>query len=451
MEKWAALYLRVSTDAQFEEGYSIDAQKELLEGFCKSKEIKNYKFYIDGGYSGSNIDRPEMQRMIDDIRAGKVSLVAVYKLDRLSRSQKDTLYLIEDIFNPNGTDFVSLNENMDTSTPIGRAMLGIMSAFAQLERETIKMRTRMGMLERVKNGYWMGGGKIPFGYDYDPQKGILVQNEDADTVRKIYELYIAGRSPNYIARLLGIKYERLVLQILKRPSNTGRIVYKGEEYKGLHQPIVSDETYEMAMQVMRERALSRPHTSDFLLSGLVFCGRCGAKMRYQKWGKKGYKLSCYSQQKSKPYLIRDPNCDNVKPWAEQIEEAVTGDLLRISLENPAKGESVDETLAILEKNYEKLVQKQKRLYNLYAEGGEDILLDTINENKKAMDEQKKLIESEKKEALISKKAEKMRKKIEKVSNIWNDMTHLERQKLVRDCVERVVIDGQKVEIHYKFK
>ena len=121
-----ALYIRVSTDAQAEEGYSIEAQQEMLEGYCKAKQIADFKFYIDGGFSGSNIERPQMQELIEDIKYGKIKTVVVYKLDRLSRSQKDTLYLIEDVLNPNGTEFVSLNENLDTSTSIGRAMLGIM-------------------------------------------------------------------------------------------------------------------------------------------------------------------------------------------------------------------------------------------------------------------------------------------------------------------------------------
>ena len=140
-DKKTALYIRVSTEAQREEGYSIEAQYKMLEGYCASKNIKEYEFYIDGGFTGSNIDRPELQRLICEIKDKKIESIVVYKLDRLSRSQKDTLYLIEDVLNPNGVSFVSLNENMDTSTPIGRAMLGIMSAFAQLERETIKERT----------------------------------------------------------------------------------------------------------------------------------------------------------------------------------------------------------------------------------------------------------------------------------------------------------------------
>ena len=164
---YAALYMRVSTDAQFEEGYSIEQQTEMLTAFCKAKRIENYELYIDPGFSGSNIERPEMQRLIHDIRDGKITHVLVYKLDRLSRSQKDTLYLIEDIFNTHNVTFTSLNENFDTSTPTGKAMLGMMSVFAQLERETIRERTRMGMLGRLKEGYWPGGARTPFGYDYD--------------------------------------------------------------------------------------------------------------------------------------------------------------------------------------------------------------------------------------------------------------------------------------------
>jgi len=223
----AALYIRVSTDAQREEGYSIDAQKQMLEAHCVSRGIKDYEFYIDGGYTGSNIDRPELQRMINDAKVGSISHVVVYKLDRLSRSQKDTLYIIEDILNPHNVDFTSINEHMDTSSPMGRLMLGILSAFAQLERENIRERTRMGMIERVKSGLWPGGGRIPFGYEYDKEQGILVPNQDAETVRKIYALYIKGYSLNRISQMVGLKYEKLAYQILTRKSNAGFITYNG--------------------------------------------------------------------------------------------------------------------------------------------------------------------------------------------------------------------------------
>ena len=118
--KKTGLYIRVSTNFQFEEGYSVGAQTEKLEKYCNYQEIDNYDLYIDGGYSGSNLNRPEMKRLIKEIQEGKVESVVVVKLDRLSRSQKDTIYLLEDVFEANDVGFISLNENFDTTTPYGR-------------------------------------------------------------------------------------------------------------------------------------------------------------------------------------------------------------------------------------------------------------------------------------------------------------------------------------------
>lgn len=148
--KRAALYIRVSTLEQAQEGYSIGAQKERLLAYCKAQDWAVADFYIDGGYSGSNLDRPGIQKLVSEVDS--FDLVLVMKLDRLSRSQRDTLHLIEDVFLPNKVDFVSMSESFDTSTPFGRAMIGILSVFAQLEREQIKERTYMGRLERAKEG-----------------------------------------------------------------------------------------------------------------------------------------------------------------------------------------------------------------------------------------------------------------------------------------------------------
>ena len=254
--KHTALYLRVSTEAQADEGYSLAAQAEKLEAYCRMKGIDRFTQYVDGGFSGSNLSRPAVTQLIDCIRRGEVERVVVYKLDRLSRSQKDTLYLIEDVFAPHGVDFVSINENIDTGTPYGRAMIGILSAFAQLERENIFLRTRMGMVERVRQGYWPGGGKIPFGYDYDAAKGILVPNRDADTVREIYARYLAGESAGSIARALGLRYEHLVRQILDRESNTGIILYKGERYPGRHEPLIDRETWLRAQRRLERHGVA---------------------------------------------------------------------------------------------------------------------------------------------------------------------------------------------------
>lgn len=453
--KKAAIYIRVSTDAQAEEGYSIEAQKEQLAAYCVSKGIKNYEFYIDGGWSGSNINRPEIQRLIKESQEGKISHCIVYKLDRLSRSQKDTLYLIEDIFIPNGVNFVSLNETLDTSTPMGKLMIGILSAFAQLERENIRLRTRMGMKERVKDGYWMGGGRIPFGYDYDRNQGILVPNKDAEKVKKIYSLYIEGKSPQVIADILNLKYEKLVTQILTRKSNYGIIEYNGEEYHGRHQPIISKEIYDKAMNCMKQRSGQRIPSSTHLLTGLLICGHCGAKMRYQKWGNSGCKLICYSHQTSKKYLVKDENCPQEKIWANEVEDAILGYLFSLK-ENNNGNEIKEETLVAetdilkeLEENRDLIQKKIKRLYNLYAESDDEILLETINEQKEKLNSIEKKIENEQKNKHNTLRKLETAKIVTDLSDTWEYMSLEEQQKTLRMIINSITITDHNINIDFK--
>ena len=449
--KKAAIYIRVSTDAQFEEGYSVDAQKEQLTAYCVSKGIKKHDYYIDGGWSGSNIERPELERLINDVKSGQISHVVVYKLDRLSRSQKDTLYLIEDVFMPNNVDFVSLTESLDTSTPIGRTMIGILAAFAQLERETIRMRTRMGMLERVKEGYWMGGGRVPFGYDYDKENGVLVPNKDADKVRKAYDLYIKGYSPQNIANMLGLKYDRLTIQILKRKSNYGIIEYNGVEYQGRHEPIISKEVYDQAMSAMINRSITRTYTSEYLLTGLIYCGKCGAKMRYQKWGNKGAKLVCYSQQTSKPYLRKDPDCEQEKLWADEVEDFVIKRLFQLKEERQDMSavEYSSSALELLIQQKEEVEKKIKRLYNLYSESEDELLLETINENKVTLSKINKKIAGETKHQNVISERKTIKNQIDNLDVQWEYMTQQEKQSLVRNLVEKVVVTDETVRVELK--
>jgi len=452
MNKFAAIYIRVSTDAQREEGYSIEAQKEMLTAYCVSKSIKNYEYYIDGGYSGSNIERPELKRLINDVKNGKISCVLVYKLDRLSRSQKDTLYLIEDVFNPHKVDFVSLNESMDTSTPLGRLMLGILSAFAQLERENIKERTSMGMKERIKMGYWMGGGRVPFGYDYDADAGILVPNKDAETVKKIYKLYLLGYSTNHIARMLGLSYEKLARQILKRKTNAGYICFNGEEYKGLHEPIISVETYEKAMQLMRERSKTTSYDSGHLLTGLVKCGCCGARMRYHKWGKNGYKIVCYSRDKYKSHLVRNPQCPNKGIMAKELEEAVKADLFSLNIEGKDKqsGGDYESIEDILRQREKRINEKLKKLYHMFAENDDSALEDAINETKAELNEIKKELNAEIEQRTVSEINREVKKQLSTLSETWDYMTSHEKRDIIRHCVSEIIVDKDNVNIYYKF-
>ena len=228
------IYVRVSTDIQVD-GYSIDEQLERLRKFCEAHGWTIYNEYVDPGFTGSNIDRPAMLKMLKDIREKKFDTVLVYKLDRLSRSQKDTLYLIEEEFLPNGVDFISMCENFDTSTPFGKAMIGILSVFAQLEREQIKERMAMGHIGRAKSGYWRGGSNPPIGYDFIDGK-LEVNNYEALQIRKIFSLFLSGESmysiatymnENYTNKYSNYKHPSLISIILKNELYIGKIKYKG--------------------------------------------------------------------------------------------------------------------------------------------------------------------------------------------------------------------------------
>ena len=188
-----ALYARVSTQEQALHGSSIEEQHSRMRSYCDALGWEVYKVYTDAGFSGSNTHRPALQELLRAVSEHKVDKVLVYKLDRLSRSQRDTLELIEDHFLANGVDFVSMSENFDTSAPIGKAMVGILAVFAQLEREQIKERMMMGRQARAKKGKYNGSRTDPIGYDY--VDGSLVINEyEALQIRRIYDLFLGGMS-----------------------------------------------------------------------------------------------------------------------------------------------------------------------------------------------------------------------------------------------------------------
>ena len=451
-----ALYIRVSTDAQAEEGYSIPAQVEKLEAYCVAKGWDNVETYIDGGYSGSNLNRPQIQRLITDTSKGKIKTVVVYKLDRLSRSQKDTLFLIEDVFIPNDVGFVSINENFDTTTPFGRAMIGILSVFAQLERENIYLRTRMGMLERIKQGYWRGGGGVPFGYDYDREQGILVPNQDAETVRQIYRLYIDGYSTARIAKRCGLKCERQVTQILVRRSNLGLVSYKGQEFPGMHEAIVSEDLYELAMRKMRERSTAHnPVKTSHLLTGLLYCGHCGGRLRYQKWGKTGYKLVCYSQDSAKTHMIRDANCPYHPVWSYQVENLVLDDLFKISadMENEEAKEDYApfDPLTELQNRIRQIETKLERLYNQFGESGNEVLLNVINKTQAELDAAKEEYRAEEQSQVSTKQLAFIREQVASIAETWPCLTDQQRQVMIRDCVSKIVITEDRIQVFYTFK
>lgn len=446
----AGLYARVSTDMQVE-GYSIDAQKELLVNFAKSKEYSSYKFYIDGGYSGKDLNRPAIQELMRDVENHEIDTVIVFKLDRISRSQRDTLYLIEEVFNKYNVGFISVRENFDTTSPFGKAMIGILSVFAQLERETILERTRLGLRKRAEAGLWRGGGKIPFPYDYDEKKGILVPNpEKVELLNKMITLYLGGSSFLQISNIVGMDESMVEKRILSR-TNLGIIPYKGEEFEGQHEPVVSEELYNRIIKMNKLRSKSRT-ARHYLLSGKIYCGKCGAKYRYQKWGKRLI-CYCYSQQKSRPKFIKNPNCNNKRYDSFEIEDAVLENIFTMSLDENMFEENMlalnVNTVEELENRISKLSSQIENLLNYISLG--IAIKETSNKINVLEEERKKLNEQLKDEKEAQSQIETTKSMIKNLREVWNYMTFNEQRLIIEHLVEKIVIDDNKISIYYQLK
>ena len=433
------------------EGYSVDAQKELLVNFAKSKEYSSYKFYIDGGYSGKDLNRPAIQELMKDVENHEIDTVIVFKLDRISRSQRDTLYLIEEVFNKYNVGFISVRENFDTTSPFGKAMIGILSVFAQLERETILERTRLGLRKRAEAGLWRGGGKIPFPYDYDEKQGILIPNSGkVEILNKMITLYLGGSSFLQISNIVGMDESMVEKRILSR-TNLGIIPYKGEEFEGQHEPVVSEEIYNRIIKMYKLRSKSRT-ARHYLLSGKIYCGKCGAKYRYQKWGKRLI-CYCYSQQKSRPKFIKNPNCKNKRYDSFEIEDAVLENIFAMSLDEKMFEENMltlnVNTVEELENRINKLSNQIENLLNYISLGV--AIKETLNKINALEDERKKLKEQLKDEKEAQSQIETTKSMIKNLREVWNYMAFNEQRLIIEHLVEKIVIDDNKISIYYQLK
>lgn len=444
MRKQNVAYLRVSTEAQTEK-YGLDMQKQKILEYCDCEGIIIDRWYIDGGYSGSKLDRPEIQRLLSDAKRGDIGKVFVYKLDRLSRDTVDTLNLLNKTLPEYGVQLISMTEEIRTDNPMDKVMVTMNAAMNQYEREVIKMRMQAGMRERVKKGLWMGGGRVPWGYYYDRNDGILHPDpERAEMVRNAYKMYLDGYSCDNISKILGFKGERIVIQILNRKSNIGIIEYKGEEYKGLHEPIVDEEIFYRVQELMKKRSTNSYVNHDNMLTGLCWCGHCGARMRYQKWGKY-HKIVCYSQQKSKDYMVRDPNCPNRKAFAEEIEDEVTGCFKRFAL-NIEEGQATESNAEIIESAIKKANAKIKKYYSLYAENESENLIDLIREEEDRVKELKKELSNEQAKKHSTEPGRV--KQIKRVADVWDELTRREKNKALKGCIEKIIITKNAVEVHF---
>ncbi|WP_213586635.1 recombinase family protein [Paenibacillus sp. J2TS4] len=306
-----AIYTRVSTEEQAEQGYSIEAQLDTLRNYCKLYGKEIHEEYVDAGISGTSIEgRFALQRLLKDAEKNLFQEVLVWKINRLARNSLDLLTTIEQ-FKRLNISFRSFTENFETETPTGKLTLQMMSAIGEFERNTIVENVKMGMRQRAKTG--KHNGKLPLGYQVIADPGdpsgrskVIIVEAEAIIVRKIFELYAIGRGLKSIANELnhsGYKTKTgntfsttAIKEILNNPFYNGKIRYNRYENwsdkrrrgksaepiiaDGKHEAIISDVLWEKVQFLLQKKSFtpSRIFDGEFLLSGLIRCPKCGAAM-----------------------------------------------------------------------------------------------------------------------------------------------------------------------------
>ena len=289
-----AVYTRVSTDSGLEQDFnSLDNQREASEAYIKSQAHEGWKFvrerYDDGGFSGGSMERPALQRLLDEVRARKIDVIVVYKVDRLTRSLADFAKLVE-LFDAHGVSFVSVTQAFNTTTSMGRLTLNMLLSFAQFEREITGERIRDKVAASKRKGIWMGGA-VPLGYRVE-DRALRVVEDEAEIVRGLFRRYLEVgsvvrlkialdaenvRSPVRMSRsgrrIGGVPISRGHLYwILSNPIYVGRLRHKGQIHDGLHPAIVDLETWDRVQQQLKSqtqtRRMSRPDDHSFLAGKL---------------------------------------------------------------------------------------------------------------------------------------------------------------------------------------
>jgi site-specific DNA recombinase len=329
-----AVYTRKSSEEGLDMDFnSLDAQRESCENYVASQKTEGWVLvadhYDDGGFSGGTMERPALKRLLADVKAGKVDVIVVYKIDRLSRSMLDFLNLVE-LFENHGVTFVSVTQSFNTKDAMGRMALNILVTFAQFERELIGERIRDKVAASRKRGKWMGGW-APLGYAVRDRK-LVIQPDDAERVRSIFRRFVQLTSATLLARELvaagatnryGHLLDKGVLyRLLNNRVYIGEAVHKGTSYRGEHDPIIDQKLWEQVHSILKVSPRTRAGTARAQtpapLKGLLF-GPDGAAMSPTHTRRSGKRYRYYMSQTA---MKRGGDCSVGPVPAGEIERIV---------------------------------------------------------------------------------------------------------------------------------
>lgn len=456
-----AIYVRVSTDEQAEQGFSLDSQKERLIAYCISQGWDDFKLFIDDGYTGTKLERPAMKRMIRNIEEEKIQAVVVYKLDRLSRKQKDVLYLLEDVFEKNKVIFKSATEPFDTSTPFGKAMIGVLAVFAQLERDMIVERTTTGRRQKISQGLWHGG-PIPFGYHWNKEgKQLEVKPEEAHLIKEIYKRYLQGQSRLSIADWIVSRSKarvfdhNVVRDILSRPLYNGKLINAGVIVQGNHEAIIDEDTWYAVQKETVRRSGGQTPLGEYLLTGLLRCGVCSRgvahvkRTTYKREKKYSYDLyGCVNQHVRRK--DRNNNCSMGYLQRKEVEQFVISEIKAFSLKpkmvieiQKQKTEQTadDSVIQALKEKYQKVINGMDNLYEAIQTGG--IKASFVSDRIKKLEEEREAIEIQLEDIEDDKPKhltpENVYRLIREIGETWDLLTYEEQKIMLRKAISSIAL------------
>jgi len=457
--KRAGIYIRVSTQEQANEGYSIGAQTDRLTKYVEAKDYLLCKKYIDAGYSGSKLKRPAMKELIEDVMDKKIDVVIVYKLDRLSRSQKDTMYLIEDIFRPNDVELISMQESFDTSTAFGAATVGMLSVFAQLERKAISERMVTGRVERAKKGLYHTGGQSrpPAGYDFN-DKQLVINEYEASAIRDLFTLFNDGMGRRRLSTYLQKNYPgrnkwlaSSIDRMLKNDLYIGKVKFSGKSFNGIHEPIIDEVTFHKTQREIKKRKENSAKDYDYsaLLGGLCECGFCGAKMANRRAvGRKGkvYRYyRCYSKKGSPKHMMKIDNCPSSAQQQYLIDDAVINKLQSLEIDAELKKRKVKKTnFSLIETQIKDIDKQITNLIELFQI--DKMPLEIITEKIDKLSSEKKSMQN-----LMCRKSASDNSDFKTHMNMlkkfdWINSDKEEKRKIIGLLIDKVIIFDNHIEV-----
>lgn len=520
------IYTRVSTAVQVD-GYSLDAQRERLVKYANGNEMAVIGEYSDEGKSGKNVDgRPEFRRMIYDIENGKdkVDFVLVYKLSRFGRNAADVLYYLQRMQDYD-VNLICVEDSIDSSKDSGKLMISILSAVSEIERENILVQTMEGRRQKAREGKW-NGGFAPYGYSLEDGKLVMAEDE-AEIIRIIFDKYIhTTMGINKIADYLNMQgYKKKIRQnntlenfsstfvkgVIDNPVYSGKLAYgrrgnvkiEGERNKyhivkkddyiivdGIHEPIVSEEDWQMAHQKRLKNGgrQIKTHSLDHehILSGIVKCPVCGAGMygnvnRKKKDNGAYYKDYFYYACKHRRF-IDGKKCWYRKQWGEDIIDAAVAELIIKLVQNEKFADAIKDRIAdsidteALENELKGLLKEQRKKESAVDRLGDEIdALDPYDKlyNKKYDDKQNRLSRLYDDIANIQEEIEAARTRIESIEQqkisgesiykilmyfdkMYSKFTDLQKKEFMGSFIDEVQINEEPNENgqilkHIKFK